>query len=158
MKYNTKEISSSTTIDTNSGRILAHMDIIGSLHHAIPDTSENRKKLEGYICSTCCEIACTGKGRCRAIDITFVQLNLLTALVTIRDEGSPELGIEGFNRVIPIGEALTPFNIALADYLKEEDNQILHAMICFAKSKNPDITLGKLVIPKGYNIKVNKLI
>lgn len=146
-------------IDTSIARILAHIDIIQTCHLPIADTPENRKIFEAHICDVCAKINCTGVGRCRATAMTFAQLNLLTALVSFRDEGSPELGIDGFDRVVTIGEGLRPFNPVLADYFDEEDNQFLHALICIAKDKSEgEITLGKLAIPKKYNVKVNKLL
>lgn len=140
------------------GIIRAHLDMIMALHFPIADNSENRKKFEEYMCQVCSRIRCVGIGRCRATAMTMAQINLLTGLVTFRDEGSPELGIEGFDRVVTIGEALKPFNPILAEYFEEEDNQTLHVIICMAKSENPDISLGKLAIPKEYNVKVNKLV
>ncbi len=152
------DLKDKKTIDTSPGRIMAHMDVIKTLHFPIPDTPENRKMLEAYICTICAKIQCTGIGRCRVTAMTMAQINLLTAVVTIRDEGSRELGIEGFDRVITIGEALRPFNPMLADYFGDDDIQELHAIICLAKSKNPNISLGTLKIPKEYNIKTNKLL
>lgn len=138
--------------------ILAHMDVIKTCHRAIADTSENRKIFEDYICSICSRVNCTGKGRCKATDKTFAQLNLLTALVSFRDEGSIELGIEGFDRIMTIGEALVPFNPILADYFLDEEKQILHAFICLAKDDDKKtLNLGTMVIPKDYNVKVHKL-
>lgn len=146
-------------IDTSVARIQAHIDIIQTCHFPIADTQENRKIFEDHICAVCAKIRCTGIGRCKATSLTFAQLNLLTALVSFHDPGSPELGIEGFSRVVTIGEGLRPFNLVLADYFDERDVQILHAMICIAKSKTEEkISLGKLTIPKEYKVKVNKLI
>lgn len=144
-------------IDTSPAKIQAHLDVIRTCHFPIADNSENRKIFENYICSICEKISCTGKGRCKATDRTFAQLNLLTSLVIYRDEGSIELGIDGFDRVVTIGKALRPFNPILADYFAEDDIQELHALICLAKSKNENIILGKLVIPKEYNVKVDKI-
>ena len=138
--------------------ILSHIDIIGALHFAIPDTPENRKKLENHVCRVCCKIGCTGEGRCRATDLTMAQINLLTGLVVIRDEGSMELGIGGYDRLITIGEALEPFNPVLSDYFKEEGKEALHATICIAKSRGENICLGTLKIPEEYNVKTNRLI
>lgn len=95
-------------------------------------------------------------GRCRATNLTMAQINLLTGLVTIRDEGSMELGIGGYDRIVTIGEALEPFNPTLADYFKEEGVEMLHTMLCLAKSKGT--SLGKLNIPEEYNVKTDKLI
>lgn len=143
-------------IDTSPARIMAHIDVIQTCHFPIADNKENRKIFEDHACSACAKIQCTGKGRCRATDKTFAQLNLLTPLVSYRDEGSPELGIEGFDRVMTIGEAIRPFNPILADYFDEEDIQVMHAIICIGKDK--DASLGKLIIPHEYNVKVNKLL
>lgn len=92
------------------GMIESHIDVVTALHFPIADNKENRKKFEEYLCQTCSRIQCTGKGRCRATSMTMAQINLLTGLVKFRDEGSPELGIEGFDRVVTIGHALRPFN------------------------------------------------
>jgi len=143
-------------IDTSPARIMAHIDVIQTCHFPIADNKENRKIFEYHICSVCAKIQCTGRGRCKATDKTFAQLNLLTPLVSYRDEGSRELGIEGFDRVMTIGEAIRPFNPILADYFDEEDVQTMHAIICLAKNK--DASLGKLIIPREYNVKVNKLL
>ncbi len=143
-------------IEITPAIIRSHIDIITSLHYAIADTPENRKRLEDHICRVCCKIGCTGIGRCKATDMTMVQINLLTGLVTIRDEGSMELGIGGYDRVVTIGEALEPFNPVLSDYFKEEGKEALHAMLCIAKDKN--VSLGKLNIPKEYNIKTDRLL
>lgn len=143
-------------IDISPARIIAHIDIIQTCHFPIADNKDNRKIFEEHVCSVCAKIYCTGKGRCKATDKTFVQLNLLTSLVSYRDEGSAELGIEGFDRVMTIGEAIRPFNPILADYFDEEDVQTMHAVICISKDK--DVSLGKLVIPRDYNVKVNKLL
>lgn len=143
-------------IDTSPARIMAHIDVIQTCHFPIADNKENRKIFEGHICTVCTKIQCTGRGRCKATDKTFAQLNLLTPLVSYRDEGSRELGIEGFDRVMTIGEAIRPFNPILADYFDEEDVQTMHAIICLAKNK--DASLGKLIIPREYNVKVNKLL
>lgn len=137
--------------------IQAHLDVIMSCHFPIADTPENRKRLEAHICSVCCEMQCTGKGRCRATATTMAQINLLTGFVIIKDEGSPELGIEGFDRIVTIGEAIRPFNPILADYFIEEKKEELHVWICLAKRKT-GATLGKLIIPKDYNIKAEKLL
>lgn len=136
--------------------VQSHIDVIAALHCAIADTHENRKKFEDHVCRVCCKIGCTGRGRCKATSLTMAQINLLTGLVTIRDEGSMELGIGGYDRVVTIGEALEPFNPVLADYFKEEGIEILHTMLCLAKSK--DVSLGKLNIPAGYNVKIDKLL
>lgn len=143
-------------IDTSPAKIMAHIDVIQTCHFPIADNKENRKIFQEHICSVCAKIQCTGKGRCRATDKTFAQLNLLTPLVSYRDEGSRELGIEGFDRVMTIGEALRPFNPILADYFDEDDIQMMHAIICISKDKNE--SLGKLIIPREYNVKVNKLL
>lgn len=143
-------------IDTSPAKIMAHIDIIQTCHFPIADNKENRKIFEEYVCTICAKISCTGRGRCRATDKTFVQLNLLTPLVSYRDEGSRELGIEGFDRVMTIGDAIRPFNPILADYFDEEDIQTMHAIICISKDK--DASLGKLIIPREYNVKVNKLL
>lgn len=143
-------------IDTSPARIMAHIDVIRTCHFPIADNKENRKIFEEHICTVCAKIYCTGRGRCRATDKTFAQLNLLTPLVSYRDEGSVELGIEGFDRVMTIGEALRPFNTILADYFDEEGVQIMHAVICISKDK--DASLGKLIIPREYNVKVSKLL
>jgi hypothetical protein len=143
-------------IDTSPAKIMAHIDIIQTCHFPIADNKENRKIFEEHICNVCAKIQCTGKGRCRATDKTFAQLNLLTPLVSYRDEGSPELGIEGFDRAMTIGDAIRPFNHILADYFDEEDVQTMHAIICISKDK--DASLGKLIIPREYNVKVNKLL
>lgn len=135
--------------------IQAHIDVIGCLHYPIADSPENRKKFEEYICSVCSKIRCTGRGRCKATATTMAQINLLTGLVTFRDEGSPELGIEGFDRIVTIGDALAPFNPVLSDYLKEESRQELHVLICLAKKEGT--SLGTLIIPKDYNIKTEKV-
>lgn len=144
------------TIEITPAVVQSHIDVIKALHYAIADTPENRKKLEDHVCGVCCKIGCTGRGRCRATSLTMAQINLLTGLVTIRDEGSMELGIGGYDRVITIGEALEPFNHVLADYFKEDGKEKLHTMICLAKSKG--VSLGKLNIPIGYNVKVDKLL
>ena len=136
--------------------VQSHIDVITALHYAVADNPENRKKLEDHICKVCCKIGCTGRGRCKATSLTMAQINLLTGLVTIRDEGSMELGIGGYDRVITIGEALEPFNPVLADYFKEEGKEMLHTMLCLAKSKGT--SLGKLNIPEGYNVKTDKLL
>lgn len=137
--------------------IQSHIDIIAALHYAIADTPENRKKLENHVCTVCCKKLCTGRGRCRATSLTMAQINLLTGLVTIRDEGSMELGIGEYDRIITIGEALEPFNPVLADYFKEDkDREILHTMLCLAKSRG--VSLGKLKIPAEYNVKTDKLL
>jgi hypothetical protein len=136
--------------------IQSHIDVITSLHYAIADNPENRKKLEDYVCNVCCKIGCTGRGRCKTTSLTMAQINLLTGLVTIRDEGSMELGIGGYDRVITIGEALKPFNPILADYFKEEGKEMLHTILCLAKSKGT--SLGKLNIPTEYNVKTDKLL
>jgi len=136
--------------------VQSHIDIITALHHAIADTPENRKRLEDHICDVCCKIGCTGRGRCKASSLTMAQINLLTGLVTIRDEGSAELGIGDYDRVITIGEALEPFNPILAEYFKEEGIETLHTTLCLAKGKN--VSLGKLNIPAGYNVKIDKLL
>lgn len=138
------------------GTILAHIDVITALHFPIADNKENRKKLEEYLCQTCGRIQCAGIGRCRATSMTMAQINLLTGLVKIRDEGSRELGIEGFDRVVTIGHAIRPFNPMLADYFEEDGKQELHILICLAKKENGSI-LGTLVIPKDYNIKAEKV-
>jgi hypothetical protein len=67
-----------------------------------------------------------------------------------------ELGIGGYDRIITIGEALEPFNPALAEYFKGEGVEILHTKLCLAKSKG--VSLGKLNIPAGYNVKTDKLL
>lgn len=143
-------------IQITSAVIQSHIDVITALHHAIADTPENRKKFEDYICGICCKRGCTGRGRCKATSLTMAQINLLTGLVTIRDEGSMELGIGGYDRIITIGEALEPFNPALADYFKEDGVGELHTALCLAKSKS--ISLGKLNIPVEYNVKTDKLL
>jgi len=153
--YEKSNISEKKRIELTPATVLSHIDIITSLHYAIADTSENRKKLENHICRVCCKIWCTGRGRCKATDITMAQINLLTGLVVLRDEGSMELGIGGYDRVITIGEALEPFNSVLADYFKEDGIEALHTTICIAKSKN--ISLGKLKIPIEYNIRTDRL-
>ena len=150
------ETNKKRKIEITSAIVQSHIDIITCLHYAIADTPENRKKFEDHICKVCCKIGCTGKGRCRATDLTMAQLNLLTALVVIRDEGSMELGIGGYDRIITIGEALEPFNQALSDYFKEEDNEALHACLCISKDK--DISLGKLKIPAWYNVRTDRLL
>lgn len=152
----TNENKKKKRIELTPAKIQSHIDIITSLHYAIADTHENRKKLENHICKVCCKIGCTGRGRCRATDVTMAQINLLTGLVVIRDEGSMELGIGGYDRVITIGEAVEPFNPVLADYFKEDGIGALHAVICLAKNKN--ISLGKLKIPAEYNVKVDRLL
>ena len=119
-------------IGTSPARIMAHIDVIQTCHFPIADNNDNRKIFEGHICTVCAKIYCTGKGRCRATDKTFAQLNLLTPLVSYRDEGSPELGIEGFDRIMTIGEAIRPFNPILADYFDEEDVQTMHVVICIS--------------------------
>jgi len=144
-------------INISNAKILSHADIIKTCHFAIADTSENRKILENHICSICAKIKCTGVGRCRATATTIAQINLLTPLVSFRDEGSPELGIESFDRVITIGDALRPFNALLSDYLNEEENLTLHALVCLA-DKDSNIGFGRLVIPKDYNVKVDKIL
>jgi len=131
------------------GMILAHLDVIKALHFAIADNPENRKKFEDYMCQICSRVWCSG--RCKATSRTMAQINLLTGFVTFRDEGSPELGIEGFDRVVTIGHAIRPFNDALADYFEEDGKQELHALICLAKKEGT--SLGTLVVPKSYNIK-----
>lgn len=151
-----KESGDKKKIEMTPATVQSHIDIITSLHCAIADTPENRKKLENHICKVCCKIGCTGRGRCRATDVTMAQINLLTGLVVIRDEGSMELGIGEYDRVITIGEALEPFNIALADYFKEDGVGVLHTAICLAKNKN--VSLGKLNIPAEYNVKVDRLL
>lgn len=138
------------------GMIESHIDIITVLHFPIADNPENRKKFEEYLCQTCSRIQCTGTGRCRATSTTMAQINLLTGLVKFRDEGSRELGIEGFDRIVTIGQALRPFNPMLADYFEEDGKQELHIAICFAK-KERGSSLGKLTIPKDYNIKIEKV-
>jgi len=138
------------------GIVQAHIDVIKSLHFPIADNSENRKKFEEYMCSACAKIQCTGIGRCRATAKTIAQINLLTGLVTFRDEGSPELGIEGFDRVVTIGHGIRPFNPMLADYFEEDGVQELHILICITK-KEGKTSLGTLVIPKDYNIKTEKV-
>ncbi len=138
--------------------VQSHIDIINCLHHAIADTPENRKKLEEHICNVCCKIWCTGRGGCKATDLTMAQINLLTGLVTIRDEGSMELGIGSYDRVITIGEALEPFNPMLAEYFREEKREELHTVICIAKAKDKDFNLGNLYIPTEYNVKTKKLL
>lgn len=146
-------------IDKNkitSGKIQAHADVVTALHFPIADNPQNRKKFEEYLCQTCSMIQCTGTGRCRATSTTMAQINLLTGLVTFRDEGSRELGIEGFDRVVTIGHALRPFNPMLADYFEEDGNQELHVLICLA-NKESGTVLGKLIIPKDYNIKTEKV-
>lgn len=143
-------------IDTSPAKIMAHIDIIQTCHFPIADNKENRKIFEDHACAVCAKIQCTGRGRCRATDKTFAQLNLLTPLVSYRDEGSRELGIEGFDRAMTIGEAIRPFNPILADYFDEDDIQMMHAIICISKDK--DASLGKLIIPREYNVKVNKLL
>lgn len=143
-------------IQITSAVIQAHIDVITALHFAIADTPENRKKFEDHICGICCKRGCTGRGRCKATSLTMAQINLLTGLVTIRDEGSMELGIGGYDRIITIGEALEPFNSALADYFKEDGVGELHIVLCLAKSKG--VSLGKLNIPVGYNVKTDKLL
>lgn len=145
-------------IDTSPAKILSHIDIIQTCHFPIADTPENRIKFEEYICEVCDKISCTGRRRCRATATTMAQINLLTAIVSFKDEGSVELGIDGFDRVITIGKALRPFNPILADYFEDGDNQFLHAIICAAKNKSPDISLGKILIPKDYHVKINKLL
>jgi hypothetical protein len=144
------------TIEITQAVIRSHIDVVTALHYAISDSPENRKKLENHICNVCCKVGCTGRGRCRATSLTMAQINLLTGLVTIRDEGSMELGIGSYDRVITIGEALEPFNPALSDYFKEEDKETLHTMLCLAKSKG--VSLGKLNIPAGYNVRTDKLL
>ncbi len=144
-------------VDTSQARILSHIDIIKTCHFAIADTPENRKIFENYICTICAKIKCTGTGRCKATAMTIAQINLLTPIVSFRDEGSAELGIEGFDRVMTIGDAIRPFNLLLSDYFKEGDNQIFHAIVCMAKRKDSDINLGNIVIPKDYNVKVEKI-
>lgn len=136
--------------------IQAHADVINTCHFPIADNSENRKKFEEYICQICSRIQCVGIGRCKATPKTVAQINLLTGLVTFRDEGSPELGIDSFDRVVTIGHAIRPFNHLLAEYFDEEGVQELHVLICLS-IKEGDMNLGKLVIPKDYNIKVNKV-
>ncbi len=142
-------------IEITPAIVQSHIDVITALHCAIADTPENRKKLEDHICRVCCKIGCTGKGRCKATSLTIAQINLLTGLVTIRDEGSMELGIGGYDRVMTIGDALEPFNKMLAAYFKEDGKEELHTMICLAKSKN--ISLGKLNIPVEYNVRTDRL-
>ena len=139
-----------------SAIIQSHIDVITALHYAIADSPENRKKLEDYVCSVCCKIGCTGRGRCKATSLTMAQINLLTGLVTIRDEGSMELGIGDYDRVVTIGEALEPFNPALADYFKEEGVGELHVTLCLAR--NNGTSLGRLNIPAIYNVKTDKLL
>lgn len=155
-KTSSKANSEKKRIELTPAAVQSHIDIITSLHCAIADTSENRKRLESHICKVCCKIGCTGRGRCRATDVTMAQINLLTGLVVIRDEGSMELGIGEYDRIITIGEALEPFNPALADYFKEDGVQALHTTICIAKNKN--VSLGKLNIPAEYNVKVDRLL
>jgi len=138
------------------GIIESHIDVIRALHFPIADNTENRKRFEEYLCQVCSRIRCTGRGRCRATATTMAQINLLTGLVTFRDEGSPELGIEGFDRVVTIGNAIRPFNPVLADYFEEDGVQELHTLICIAK-KESGTSLGTLVIPKDYNIKTKKI-
>lgn len=140
------------------GIVQSHIDVICALHVPVADNPENRKKFEEYLCTACSKIQCTGVGRCRATSTTMAQINLLTGLVTFRDEGSRELGIEGFDRVVTIRHALRPFNPALADYFEEDGMQELHVLICLSKSKNPNISLGTLVVPKEYNIKTEKIL
>lgn len=148
-----------TDMEMTPAKIQTHIDVISCLHFPIADNSENRKKFEEYLCSICSEIGCTGKRRCRATSMTMAQLNLLTGIVSFRDEGSIELGIGEFDRIVTIGKAIRPFNPALADYFDENggENEKLHIIICMAKSKDPSISLGKLIIPKEYNIKTEKL-
>lgn len=146
----------SKEINIDYAKIMAHIDIIQTCHYPIADNKDNRKIFDNYICTICAGISCTGKRRCRAIDKTFAQLNLLTPLVLYRDEGSPELGIEGFDRIMTIGQAIRPFNPILADYFDEDGVQIMHTIICLTKDK--DISLGKLIIPQEYNVKVSKLL
>jgi hypothetical protein len=147
-------------IEITPAIIQSHIDVITCLHYAIADTPENRKRLEDHVCKICCKKWCTGKGRCKATDLTMAQINLLTGLVIIRDEGSMELGIGEYDRVITIGVALEPFNPELAAYFKEEDKEALHIMLCLAKNK--DTKLGKLDLPKlkipdDYNIRTDRL-
>lgn len=137
------------------GIIQAHIDVIMALHFPIADNSENRKKFEEYMCQTCSRIQCVGIGRCKATSKTMAQINLLTGLVAFRDEGAPELGIEGFDRVVTIGHAIRPFNPMLADYFEEDGKQELHVLICLAKKEGT--SLGTLIIPAGYNIKTEKV-
>jgi hypothetical protein len=98
-----------------------------------------------------CKIGRTGRERerererCKASSLTIAQINLLAGLVTIRDEGSMELGIGDYDRVVIIGEASEPFNAALADYFKEEDVGELHVTLCLAKINGT--SLGRLNIP-----------
>ena len=144
--------------DITYAMILSHIDIIGALHFAIPDTPENRKKLEKHICNVCCKIGCTGEGRCRATDLTMAQINLLTGLLVIRDEGSMELGIGGYDRIITIGEALVGLNAVLSVYFIEEGTEWLDGTNCLARGRCKGVSLGMLGIPREYNVKTNRLI
>ncbi len=156
MNDNENDIDNIATDPRIYAKIHAHMDIIRTCHFPIADIEENRKIFEDHACLVCAKIKCTGKGRCKATSLTFAQLNLLTPIVSYRDEGSVELGIIGFDRVMTIGHALRPFNPLLADYFDEKDVQILHCLVCLAKNKD-DLNIGRLVIPKEYNVRVEKI-
>lgn len=76
--------------------------------------------------------------------------------MVFRDDGSRELGIEGFDRVVSIGKAIRPFNPVLADYFDEDGKEELHIKICLAKKESGG-SLCTLTIPKDYNVKTEKV-
>ncbi len=120
------------------GEVMAHIDIINALHQPIVDNKKNRVALINHVCMVCADRRkCVRRQiRCRATDITMIQINILTPIVSIEDPGEADLDIPPFSRLLTIGEVITPFNWALSEYLKEERAATIHLALSMMRQQH----------------------